>query len=206
MVLGLRWVGRDSSLPPPLPATSPPHPLSSSCREAQKPPPPSCMWSLAPPCGPRPDPRCSAGRAPLQEPPTPPPPNLPPPTPGLTASSAYPPFPVPRISAHFLNPQIPPCPALGEVLTQSGGPGTDGASATVPAAHWSVGGAAARGLELSSATECWRPRGGELGTWPLRWAQLCRTPGRLSLPSTTPPCSPRLREPFQLLGDRWPSS
>lgn len=130
--------------------TSPPrhpHPQSSSCREAQKPPPQAAcgLWRPLVVCAqgtlhPRPQ-VLSRARAPpgaLR---------LPAPAPGLTAS-AYSPFPAPRISAHFLNPQIPPCPALGEVLTQSGGPGTDGASATVPAARWSVGGAAARSLEL----------------------------------------------------------
>lgn len=153
--------------------TSPPRHLPSSPPELQlqggtEAPSPSLLPKLhvvfGAPLWPAPRPQVlSRAHAP---PGAPRPPHLPPPAPGLTASSAYPPFPVPRISAHFLNPQIPPCPALGEVLTQSGGPGTDGASATVPAAHWSVGGAAARGLELSSATECWRPQGRELGTWP----------------------------------------
>ena len=36
----------------------------------------------------------------------------------------------------------------------------------VPAAHWSVGGAAARGLGLSSVAECWRALGREPWTWP----------------------------------------
>lgn len=118
------------------------------------------MRSLAPPCG----------QSSMHTPPPPPPPRRqvlsraeappgplcwPPSLPWLTAS-AYPPFRAPGIYPNFLNPQILPCPALGEALTQSGGPTAGGAPATVPAAHWSVGGAAARGLGLSSVAECWR--------------------------------------------------
>ena len=71
VVLGLRWVGRVSSIPPPLPATLT-HRAPAAGRHRS--PLPKLhvvfgapLWSvLRALC--TPDPRCSAGRAPLQEP------------------------------------------------------------------------------------------------------------------------------------------
>lgn len=159
--------GKGSSLSPPS------HPPSSPELQLQKaplqaPPQAECvvfgapLWPAAPTPLPPPSQVLSRARAPPGAPCLPPPPQE------LTASSGLPSVPSPRISAHFLNPQIPalPSPQGGtDPVRRTWG---DGASALclLPAGQWGA-------LQPAAWSQALRLSAGGLGavswgTWPCR--------------------------------------